>query len=202
MCQETARIARVQDPKVHASHRNRRQGLVWCEKPIPIAIGGKRLIRRPYRFRTTRYDSAEGAYLTKVRRPTCSAPASCSPILQALQALLLGGQQYYLCVVSYYTKPWQALTPKIRITVGISIADAALVGLPFVPDLYRPVLGIPRIALMCSMACRVHRNLVSEGRQDASKESRKESKILIVLTNIADNQTRLTRSATGHRDGI
>ena len=91
MCQETARIARVQDPKVHASHRNRRQGLVWCEKPIPIAIGGKRLIRRPYRFRTTRYDSAEGAYLSKLRRPTCSAPASCSPVLQALQALLLGG---------------------------------------------------------------------------------------------------------------
>lgn len=82
MCQETARIAippRSESPCVHRN-RSMGRGAGWCEgHAYPLTIGENALLRRPCLFGTSREGSAEGAYLTKVRRPTCSAPASSSP---------------------------------------------------------------------------------------------------------------------------
>ena len=82
MCQETARIAN--SPKIRksmrASESEHGEGAGWCEgHAYPLTIGENALLRRPCLFGTSREGSAEGAYLTKVRRPTCSAPASSSP---------------------------------------------------------------------------------------------------------------------------
>lgn len=72
-----------QDQKVHAcigigAWGEGRVG-VKAMHAYPLTIGENALLRRPCLFRTSREGSAEGAYLTKVRRPTCSAPASSSP---------------------------------------------------------------------------------------------------------------------------
>lgn len=85
----------------------------------------------------------------------------------------------------------------------MSIATIALIGTSSIPKIYQTIATVPGVALGSVMACNVHRNLLSEGRQAAEVEPGTVESFGLSFTDMTSFLTRSFRSEwstnhTGH----
>lgn len=104
------------------------------------------------------------------------------------------GRSAVLSVESDSPKNIMLLTLVSRLTVGVNVAIVALIASSSIPQIFQIVLTIPGVALGSIMACNVHRNLLSEGRQGIEEEPGTAQSLGLSFTDITSFFTRSYRS--------